>query len=477
MGDRRSGWAAGSLVLALVLVSGCGGAADVDAAGSGPSGSALDGGSRSSAVADEEAGLAPWCDDVPPPAPVTESDQLGAATQDQALVGALGRYTSSHPDTRAGQWIDRAHGGTLVVAFTDDPAPHRVAIAELTAMPGDETGGLLVPSTAPGESEPVGAPSTTAPPGTTVGQSGIVFDVVQVANSDVALQAVQEDARPLLTDPQARLYGTSVGWMTNRVELDIREPNDEVRQLVAERLPVSAICVSGGPQPDAPSVDLPDSMIPPAGSDPMITCGGAPQPLRLSALDDPPFIAPDDPLWIAFEQQKDTFTMAPPGVPVAWYLLVRDDRLATFAAGTPPTMFLTMELEGDRWVAANGSLGGESCQAQAVLPEGLGAVRWGLDPAFPAPAATDTEVHVRVTETACTGSEPLGDRLVGPEVVERDGQVLLAFAARPLPDGYYNCPGNPSEAVTVTLPGPLGDRVIADGNAVPPVPAEVSDGF
>lgn len=475
MVDRRRGWlCAGSVLLVLLLIAGCGRAGDVDAASTG--GPVVDG-SGPSVGADGAASLAPWCDDVPRPGPVSESDQMGTAPQDQALVGALGQYSSSHPDTRAGQWIDRAHGGTLVLAFTDDPAPHRAAIAELTAMPGDETGGFDVPSTAPGLSEPVGSPSTTAPPGTTVGQSGIVVDVVQVANSDVALQAVQEDARPLLNDSQARVYGTSVGWMTNRVELDIREPADDVRLLVAERLPVSAICVNGGPQPDGPTVDLPDSMIPPAGSDPLVTCGGAPQPLRLSALDDPPSITSDDPLLIAFEQRKDTFTMTPPGVPVEWYLLVRDDRLATFAAGTPPTMFLTMELKGDHWVALNGSSGGEPCQAQALLPEGLGAVRWGLDPAFPAPVATDTEVHVRVTESACTGSEPLGGRLVGPEVVERDGQVLLAFAARSLPDGYYNCPGNPSEGVTVTLPGPLGDRVIVDGNVVPPVPAEVSDGF
>jgi hypothetical protein len=37
-------------------------------------------------------------------------------------------------------------------------------------------------------------------------------------------------------------------------------------------------------------------------------------------------------------------------------------------------------------------------------------------------------------------------------------------------DGDAPCPANPVTAATVTLPGPLGDRVLLDGGTHPPSP-------
>jgi len=56
----------------------------------------------------------------------------------------------------------------------------------------------------------------------------------------------------------------------------------------------------------------------------------------------------------------------------------------------------------------------------------------------------------------------MGDRLLGPEVVVTDSEVLIAFASIP-PRGPSGCPGNPSTPVTIELPAPVGDRRVVDG--------------
>lgn len=77
------------------------------------------------------------------------------------------------------------------------------------------------------------------------------------------------------------------------------------------------------------------------------------------------------------------------------------------------------------------------------LPAGVGQVDWSLDPAFPAPDAVSTELHVLVTEASCTGGSELGDRLLGPDVEITDDAVRIVFGAIPLV-GDQACPGNPS---------------------------------
>jgi hypothetical protein len=69
---------------------------------------------------------------------------------------------------------------------------------------------------------------------------------------------------------------------------------------------------------------------------------------------------------------------------------------------------------------------------------------------------------VLVTEHACADGEPVGDRLVGPEVVMTDTEVKIAFAATPQ-SGFFTCPANMPQAEVVELPEPLGDRTVVDG--------------
>lgn len=57
----------------------------------------------------------------------------------------------------------------------------------------------------------------------------------------------------------------------------------------------------------------------------------------------------------------------------------------------------------------------------------------------------------------------MGDALRGPEVLETETEVVIAFAVVPVV-GDANCPGNPSTPVTVSLDAPLGDRTLRDVN-------------
>ena len=158
--------------------------------------------------------------------------------------------------------------------------------------------------------------------------------------------------------------------------------------------------------------------------------------------------------------------------PAGWYVLARTETSAEVVHRGTPSALVTMSRKGDRWIMDGyGSSGTEVCRdPRAVLPPGLSTVDWALDPAFPAPTATDTTVHVLVNERACASGQPLGTRLVGPETAVVDGQVLIAFAARPLGEGFHSCQGNLGEPVTVILSAPLGTRALADGTFVPPRP-------
>lgn len=103
-----------------------------------------------------------------------------------------------------------------------------------------------------------------------------------------------------------------------------------------------------------------------------------------------------------------------------------------------------------------------------TVPEDLEDVEWWLDSAYPAPAPDDTELHILAMGHECSNGEPLGDRLIGPQVQVTDEEVAIALAALPLPPGVHTCPGNPADVVLVTLDEPLGDRIVVDGMDAPP---------
>ncbi len=127
--------------------------------------------------------------------------------------------------------------------------------------------------------------------------------------------------------------------------------------------------------------------------------------------------------------------------------------------------FMTLEGSDGAWQWA-GATSPASCQLRTELREGLNTVGWALDPDHPAPTPESTSVHLLVTEQECVSGQAMGDRLLGPEVVLTESDVLIAFAAEIPPGEAQNCPGNPSSSVVVELGEPLGDRDLRDGLAV-----------
>ena len=85
------------------------------------------------------------------------------------------------------------------------------------------------------------------------------------------------------------------------------------------------------------------------------------------------------------------------------------------------------------------------------------------------PVTDDTTIHLLVTEWGCASGREMGDALRGPQVIETDDAVVVAFAVVPVVGGA-NCEGNPSTSVTVELSDPLGRRWVYDGLHFPPKP-------
>jgi hypothetical protein len=439
----------GVVVLAMTLVA-CGSAEDVS----------LDAGTTTTGDGERVA----WCEDIEPPGPVAEGNLAGMENGDERVEAAVSVYVLDHAETYGGRWHDREHGGTLVVAFTDDPAEHREAILALPLVAGaaiEGAGVTMGPSTS--ELTP-----TSIDPDATVASSGMVVDVVQVAHTQAELEAVQDEVMPALDGTGIEVHGVGSGGSRNRVEIDVAEPDDEARRIVAEHLPADVVCLSGKGWAPPPTIDpaTPPTLIPPEGSDPMVSCGGD-RAVPAAALDAPlGFEESSHPVAVVL---RETLVDSPEVAlwpDESWRLLYEDGETAIVVGGDPPSMSMTFEWTGDRWIWS-GSGGGE-CQPVVAVPEGLGEATWSLDPSHPPPAATDTELHLLVNEVACTGSTPIGDRLVGPEVRETEDAVLVAVAVVPLPEGFYDCPGNPSLAVTVELEMPLGDRTLTDGAGNPP---------
>lgn len=150
-----------------------------------------------------------------------------------------------------------------------------------------------------------------------------------------------------------------------------------------------------------------------------------------------------------------------------WRVLHETEQTMLIVHHDPATggiSFMDLERRDGSWSWAGSSSGGP-CPLQTTLPEGLGVVEWRVDPSGRELNAETTVIPVLATELGCASGQPMGQRLLGPEVVMTDSQVLIAFAALPPPGTVQNCQGNPEQPVTVVLAEPLGDRQVVDGLA------------
>jgi hypothetical protein len=110
--------------------------------------------------------------------------------------------------------------------------------------------------------------------------------------------------------------------------------------------------------------------------------------------------------------------------------------------------------------------------ASGEIPAGevdarMGAASWWLDPRAPAPTPDSTSIGGFVREEGCASGRTPQGRLEGPLFDLTETDVTVTFGVRPLP-GAQDCQANPAFPVTFNLPEPLAERILLDGNAVPP---------
>jgi hypothetical protein len=145
---------------------------------------------------------------------------------------------------------------------------------------------------------------------------------------------------------------------------------------------------------------------------------------------------------------------------LTWLLAEKDEYGATFLARRTADWLEAPVYadESGRW--APGTI--DDCLPHAFTASDYGEAEWSLDGDYVQPSATATELHVLVTERACSGASSPAGRLVAPIVTYEPDTVTMTLGVRPV-GGPATCPGNPALPVTVVLPEPLGDRTLVGG--------------
>ena len=406
------------------------------------------------------------CRDVPTIAASIVGDDPTAPSLDPVFQGVVDSYVAEHQDTFGGEWMDREANGVFVVAFTDDPVAHRAALAQRRPSPDDVA--VMSPPPSIADTRPIG-------------EWGVPFDVVQVTYTQDELATRANAVAAALAAAGLTGYAANADIERNGVSIASMGPitTDNAAQLAGAISPTFAldtVCVDGVisddvPAPLTPGTPLDVIVLPgPDGTYPPETpvqCG-----LATFTLGELQHMTPIDAADPGLQAVMDGYLAGPIsfGAPSdGWAVLHTDDARATIVRIDADGGFLVVNAEMGRngWIWS-GSSGGLPCDVARQLPAGMGEVTWTLDPAFSNADPAATELHVLATEQACTGGSEMGERLLGPQVVETDDAVRVAFAAIPL-SGPQGCPGNPATPATITLAEPLGTRVVRDGMTIGPL--------
>lgn len=203
--------------------------------------------------------------------------------------------------------------------------------------------------------------------------------------------------------------------------------------------------------------------------DARLTCGFPDHTFPLSALDSPTGVEDESgPLLDALRAAIELFGFTPEEIGgLSWFLAEQDEGGALFLArgnGDPGWWYALVEPDGGGWKPAG--MGGCNLNVQLTL-EYLPA-QWALDPAYPAPDASATELHLLVWELACSGASPTTGRMSAPVVEYAEATVTITIGVRPL-EGAQTCPLGQGTPAIVTLPQPLGTRTFLDGYRYPAV--------
>ena len=305
----------------------------------------------------------------------------------------------------------------------------------------------------------------------------VVVDVVQARFTEAELRAAQQAVFSGSQIPG--LIGGGLGVQQNLLSFDLVDPPDETLDRLAERVDPAMACVTitrTEPPPTGPLQILSEDP-----ADQLLSCGGSRGPFPVSVLDAAvPLGESDHPAAVVLAEELagtgngmalELSTMYSDGVEFA-VLMVEDDTVL-FGAFDPAGQLegsLSVDRAGENWRLS--SFGG--CDLQVAYPDGLGRVVVGLDPDIGPPGPDATVLDLAVNERDCASGQAMGDRLVGPQVVETEESVTIVFAATPVP-GSADCPGNPWTRATVNLSAPLGQRVLLDGGVFPPAPLAPAD--
>lgn len=376
--------------------------------------------------------------------------------------GVLITYAAEHPETFGGLWIDREAFGTVVLAFTDDPATHLDALSNRRPSPDDLHA-----------VDPPPEITDTRP----IGEWGVAFDVVQVAYPEADLIGAIDTVFRAAQAATGKVGSVGVGLKMNRVNIGFDKPitpgdltalTDSITALGT--ISTSMLCWGGqfvdeapdATQPGTPLdvIKLPDE----DGSYPTDTpviCDDT--EFELGDLE---HLTPLTDVDASLRAVLDGWLGGEEGAywpQDGWSLLFERDERASFihVGDSDSVAFIHAEMGPNGWIW-DGASSGAGCDVRLRLPPGLDRVDWTLDPDASGPDASSTEIRLLATERECASGQEMGDRLLGPQVVETDDAILIAFAAIPLV-GAQNCPSNPSTPVVAHLKAPLGDRVIRDG--------------
>lgn len=99
--------------------------------------------------------------------------------------------------------------------------------------------------------------------------------------------------------------------------------------------------------------------------------------------------------------------------------------------------------------------------ATTSVAAAFGRAMWELNPDFPPPGPTTTELHILVWEETCSSGRPATGRISPPAIVVGPTTVSIRIGVRGL-DGLQTCPRPPGTPARLWLPEPLGTRTLID---------------
>ena len=125
-----------------------------------------------------------------------------------------------------------------------------------------------------------------------------------------------------------------------------------------------------------------------------------------------------------------------------WVVISIDDDRATFATLADDSFWVAaVERRGDKWGPHGTSFQVARANRPSRFQPGSAGSRSASTP-IPMPGAADTTIDLLVTEQGCADGREMGDALKGPQVIETDVAVLVAFAVIPVA-GRSHLPGQP----------------------------------